>query len=64
MKFLVFGFLSFLMLAVGILWTGESFGWWGEEPTSGSGTAVLGPPIAGLGVAMAIVVVQQAVKRD
>lgn len=49
-----------LMLLVGALWTFQGLGYVGGSFMSGSTTwAVIGPVVAGLGVALVIVVVQR-----
>ncbi|TIC80196.1 hypothetical protein [Nocardioides sp. GY 10127] len=64
MKYVVFSVLALLMLAAGVLWTGEAYGWFGGEAATDGPKAVLGPALAGLGLAMGIVVAQNAVHRD
>jgi apolipoprotein N-acyltransferase len=47
-----------LMVLVGLLWTGQGLGWIGGSSMSGDSTwAIVGPLVAGLGVALAIVIV-------
>ena len=48
------------MVLAGLLWTGQGLGYLEGEATTDSTTgAVLGPVVAGLGVALAIVVLQR-----
>jgi hypothetical protein len=50
-----------LMVLVGAVWTGQGLGWIGGSSMSGSSTwAVVGPIVAGLGVALAITIVGSA----
>ena len=54
-----------LMVLVGALWTGQGLGWIGGSSMTGEDVwAVIGPIVAGLGVALGIVVVQGARRRD
>jgi len=47
-----------LMVLVGALWTGQGLGWVGGSSMSGSSAwAIIGPMVAGLGVALAISIV-------
>jgi hypothetical protein len=47
-----------LMVLVGALWTGQGLGWIGGSSMSGrSEWAIVGPLVAGLGVALAITIV-------
>jgi len=56
--------LAFLMVAVGILWTLQGLGVIGGSSMSGVGFwAVVGPAVAGLGVALGIVVVTGSRRR-
>lgn len=51
--------LAVLLVAVGALWTGQGLGWIKGSGMTGVETwAVIGPIVAGLGVALAIVVVR------
>ena len=48
--------LGVVMVLVGALWTGQGLGWIGGSPmTDQSIWAILGPVVAGLGVALVIV---------
>ena len=50
-----------LMVLVGAVWTGQGLGWIGGSSMSGEETwAVIGPIVAGLGVALAISIVGNA----
>src|SRR3954454_5260463 len=50
--------IAVLMVLVGAVWTGQGLGWIGGSSMSGSSTwAVVGPIVAGLGVALIIVIV-------
>ena len=50
-----------LMVLVGALWTGQGLGWIGGSAMTGDDTwAIIGPIIAGLGVALAITIVGNA----
>ena len=50
---------ALLMLVVGAVWTFQGLGWMGGSSMSGEETwATIGPIVAGLGVALGIVVVQ------
>ena len=53
------GFLiAALMVLVGALWTGQGLGWIGGSSMSDDSTwAIVGPLVAGLGVALAISIV-------
>lgn len=56
--------VAVLMVLVGLLWTGQGLGWIGGSSMSGDSTwAVIGPILAGLGVALGIVIVGN-VRRD
>jgi len=47
-----------LMVLVGALWTGQGLGWIGGSAMTGESTwAIVGPIVAGLGVALAISIV-------
>jgi hypothetical protein len=47
-----------VMVLVGALWTGQGLGWIGGSSMSGeSSWAIVGPLVAGLGVALAITIV-------
>jgi VIT1/CCC1 family predicted Fe2+/Mn2+ transporter len=47
-----------LMVLVGALWTGQGLGWIGGSSMSGEAAwATIGPVVAGLGVALVIVIV-------
>ena len=47
-----------LMVFVGAPWTGQGLGWFGGSSMSGDSTwAAIGPAVAGLGVALVIVIV-------
>jgi len=49
-----------VMVLVGVLWTGQGLGWIGGSSMSGSSTwAIIGPIVAGLGVALAISIVSR-----
>ena len=53
-----------VMVLVGALWTGQGLGWIGGSSMSGeSFWAIVGPIVAGLGVALAITIVGHA-RRD
>jgi hypothetical protein len=53
-----------VMVLLGALWTGQGLGWIGGSSMSGDSTwAIVGPIVAGLGVALIIVVVGNA-RRD
>jgi hypothetical protein len=46
-----------VMVLVGALWTGQGLGWIGGSSMSGEGFwAIVGPVVAGLGVALMIVI--------
>ena len=46
------------MVLVGAVWTGQGLGWIGGSSMSGDSTwAIIGPIVAGLGVALAITIV-------
>jgi hypothetical protein len=50
-----------IMVLVGALWTGQGLGWIGGSSMSGeSFWAIVGPLVAGLGVALIIVIVGNA----
>jgi hypothetical protein len=50
--------IAVIMVLVGAVWTGRGLGWIGGSSMSGDSTwAIVGPIIAGLGVALAIVIV-------
>jgi hypothetical protein len=52
--------LAVLMVLVGGLWTFQGLGYVGGSSMTGSTTwAIIGPVVAGLGVALAIVVLQR-----
>jgi hypothetical protein len=54
-----------LMVLVGAVWAGQGMGYIGGSPmTDQDEWAVIGSITAGLGVALAIVVVQNARRRD
>lgn len=56
--------VAVLMVLVGLLWTGQGLGWIGGSSMSGDSTwSVIGPIVAGLGVALGIVIVGN-VRRD
>jgi hypothetical protein len=56
--------VAVLMVLVGALWTGQGLGWIGGSSMSGESTwAVVGPIVAGLGVALAITIVGN-IRRD
>lgn len=55
MRYLVLAF-AVLMLVAGVLWAGAGMGWWGDR--SEQSWATLGSLVAGLGVALGIVVLQ------
>ena len=51
--------IAVLMVLVGALWTGQGLGWIGGSSMSDDSTwAIIGPIVAGLGVALAISIVQ------
>lgn len=51
--------LAVLLVAVGALWTAQGLGYVGGSSMSGSSTwATIGPLVAGLGVALLIVLVR------
>jgi hypothetical protein len=53
-----------VMVLVGLLWTGQGLGWIGGSSMSGNSTwAIVGPIVAGLGVALIIVIIGNA-RRD
>jgi hypothetical protein len=53
-----------VMVLVGALWTGQGLGWIGGSSMSGESTwAIVGPIVAGLGVALFIVIIGRA-RRD
>jgi hypothetical protein len=50
--------LAGVMVLVGALWTGQGLGWIGGSSMSGQGFwAIVGPIVAGLGVALFIVII-------
>jgi hypothetical protein len=50
-----------VMVLVGALWTGQGLGWIGGSSMSGeSSWAIIGPIVAGLGVALFIVIIGRA----
>ena len=50
-----------LMILVGALWTGQGLGWIGGSSMSGQDEwAIIGPIVAGLGVALAITIIGKA----
>jgi hypothetical protein len=50
--------IAVIMVLVGALWTGQGLGWIGGSSMSGeSFWAIVGPIVAGLGVALAITIV-------
>ena len=53
--------VALLVVLVGALWTGQGLGYLGDgtAATESSTGSVLGPIVAGLGVALAIVVLQR-----
>ena len=54
--------LGVLMAAVGALWTGQGLGWIGGSAMTGQDVwAIIGPILAGLGVAL---VISAARRRD
>jgi len=53
-----------LMVLVGALWTGQGLGWIGGSSMTGESTwAIVGPVVAGLGVALAISIIGRARQR-
>ena len=53
--------LAGLMVLVGAVWTGQGLGWIGGSSMTGETTwAIVGPIVAGLGVALAISVIGHA----
>jgi hypothetical protein len=53
--------LGILMVVVGGLWTLQGLGYVGGSAMTGSDTwAIIGPAVAGLGLALVIVVVQRS----
>jgi hypothetical protein len=53
-----------LLVLVGALWTGQGLGWIGDSSMTGDDTwAIVGPIVAGLGVALAISIVTHARQR-
>ena len=53
-----------LMVLVGLLWTGQGLGWIGGSGMTGDDTwAIIGPVVAGLGVALAISIIGNARQR-
>jgi len=56
--------VAVLMFLVGLLWTGQGLGWIGGSSMSGDSTwAVVGPIVAGLGVALVVTIVGN-IRRD
>jgi hypothetical protein len=56
--------IAVLMVLVGALWAGQGLGWIGGSSMSGDATwGVIGPIVAGLGVALAITIVGN-MRRD
>jgi hypothetical protein len=50
--------IAVIMVLVGALWTGQGLGWIGGSSMSGDATwGVVGPIVAGLGIALAITIV-------
>jgi hypothetical protein len=50
-----------VMVLLGVLWTGQGLGWIGGSSMSGQSVwAIVGPILAGLGVALAIVIIGRA----
>ena len=50
-----------VMVLVGALWTGQGLGWIGGSSMTGEDTwAIIGPIVAGLGVALAISIIGRA----
>jgi len=50
--------LAGVMVLVGALWTGQGLGWIGGSSMSGEGFwAIVGPIVAGVGVALFIVII-------
>lgn len=52
--------IAAMMMVAGTLWTGQALGWFGDTPTNAGLWAVLGPLLAGLGVALAISIIGAA----
>jgi hypothetical protein len=53
-----------VMVLVGALWTGQGLGWIGGSSMTGDNEwAVIGPIVAGLGVALAISIIGNARQR-
>ena len=53
--------LAGLMVLVGAVWTGQGLGWIGGSSMTGESTwAIVGPVVAGLGVALAISIIGNA----
>ncbi len=53
--------LAGLMVLVGAVWTGQGLGWIGGSSMTGETTwAIVGPIVAGLGVALAISIIGRA----
>jgi uncharacterized membrane protein len=56
--------VAVVMFVVGVLWTGQGLGWIGGSSMSGDSTwAVIGPIVAGLGVALVVTIIGN-VRRD
>ena len=56
--------IAVVMVLVGALWTGQGLGWLGGSSMSGDSTwALVGPIVAGLGVALVITIVGN-IRRD
>lgn len=52
-------FLAVAMIVVGLIWTFQGLGYWeGSAMTGQDAWAIIGPAVAGLGVALLIVVVR------
>ena len=49
-----------MMIVAGTLWTGQALGWFGDAPENAGVWAVVGPLMAGLGVALAISIIGAA----
>ncbi len=53
-----------LLVLVGALWTGQGLGWIGGSAMTGEDEwAIIGPVVAGLGVALAISIIGNARQR-
>lgn len=51
--------LALLLVVLGVLWTGQGLGWFDDGSTSSSTTwSVLGPLVAGIGVALGFTVLR------